>query len=57
MEGGAVTLGEDEELDEADEAEGEVKAERPGLILGAEFTTAESETGMLDFNAKGGCGG
>lgn len=55
-EGGAVTLGEDEELDEVDEADGEVKAERPGLILGAEFI-AESEAGRFDLRAKGGCGG
>lgn len=57
MEGGAVTLGDDEELDEVDEADGEVNAERRGLILRDEFTAAESEAEWLDFSANGGCGG
>lgn len=53
MEEGAVTLAGEEELDEEEEADGEVKAEveRPGLGLGA-----ESGAGMLDFSRNGGCG-
>lgn len=53
---GAVTLAGEEELEEEEEADGEVKAERPGLGLGAELAGDESLAGKLDFSGNGGCG-
>lgn len=54
---GAVILAGDEELDEEEEVDGEVKAERPGLDLGTEFAGAESEAARTDLSGNGGCGG
>lgn len=53
---GAVTLAGEEEVDEEEEAEGEVKAERPELGLGAELAGAEAGAGERDLRGKGGCG-
>lgn len=57
LEEGAVTLAGEEELDEEEEADGEVKVERAGLGLGTELAGAESEAGRLDLSGNGGCGG
>lgn len=54
---GAVTLAGEEELDEEEEADGEVKVERAGLGLGNELAEPESGAGRLDFSRNGGCGG
>lgn len=54
---GAVTLAGEEELDEEEEADGEVKAARAGLDLGNELAGAVSEAVKLDFSGNGGCGG
>lgn len=57
MEEGAVTLAGEEELDEEEEAYGEVKVERPGLGLGSELAGAELGAAGVDFSGNGGCGG
>lgn len=54
---GVVTLAGEEELDEEEEADGEVKAWRAGPALGAELAGGESAAGRLDLSRNGGCGG
>lgn len=54
---GAVTLAGEEELDEQEEADGEVKVERAGPGLGTELAGVEFGAGWLDFSRNGGCGG
>lgn len=50
-------MAEEEELDEEEEAYGDVNVVRPGLGLGNELAGAKSGVVELDFSGKGGCGG